>query len=91
MSKEGWYCAEMQEEEERINEIEEELPRAFQMFIRLAELAKESTQDIEEHREIHNRKKRLDDKGGVDASLDAITSAHATAVSTIPKKAVLSN
>ena len=71
-----------------MSEIEEELPRAFQMFIRLAELAKERTQDIEGHREMHNRKTQRENKGGVDASLQAITSAHATAVSTIPRKEV---
>ena len=91
MTKEGWYCVETNEEEERINEIEEELPQTFQMFIRLAEIAKGSTQNIEGHREMHNRKTRLADKGDVDASLHAITSAPTTAVSTIPKKGGLSN
>ena len=41
MRKEGWYCVEIKEEEERINEIEEELPQTFKLFIRLAEIAKE--------------------------------------------------
>jgi hypothetical protein len=68
-----------------MSEIEEELPHVFQMFIRLAEIAKERTQNIEGHRVMHNRKTQLEDKGGVDASLEATTSAHA-AVSTIPKK-----
>jgi hypothetical protein len=53
-----------------------------------SEIAEESTQNIEGHREMHNRKTRLEDKGGVDASLEATTSAHATAVSTIPRKEV---
>ena len=74
-----------------MNKVEEELPRVFQMFIRLAEIAKERTQNIEGHREMHNRKTRLEDKGGVDASLQAITSAPPTAVSTHKKKAVRSN
>ena len=56
-----------------------------------SEIAKERTQNIEGHREMHNRKTRLENKGGVDASLQATTSAHATAVSTMPKKVVLSN
>ncbi len=85
-TKEGWYCVEMNEEEEQINEIEEELPRAFKLFLQLAEIAEAGAQDIEGHREMHNRKTQLEDKGGVDASLKATTSAHATAVSTIPKK-----
>ena len=53
-----------------------------------SEIAKERTQDIEGHREMHNRKTQLENKGGVDASLEATTSAHATAVSTIPRKEV---
>ena len=72
-----------------MNEVEEELPRIFQTLIQLAEIAKERSQNIEGHREMHNRETRLEDKGGVDASLQAITSAHTTAVSTIPRKDVI--
>ena len=71
-----------------MNEVEEELPRIFQTLIRLAEIAKERTQNIEGQREMHNMKTRLEDKGGVDASLDATTPAPPTAVSTIPRKEV---
>ena len=56
-----------------------------------SEIAKERTQNIEGHREMHNRKTQLEDKGGVDASLQAITSAPTTAVSTHKEKVVLSN
>lgn len=57
----------------------------------IAEIAKERSQNIEKHREMHNRKTQLEAKGGVDASLQAITSAPTTAVSTHKEKVVLSN
>lgn len=53
-----------------------------------SEIAEERTQDIEEHREIHNRKTRLDDKGGVDVVACKLASIPTTAVSTIPRKEV---
>jgi hypothetical protein len=68
-----------------MNEVDEELPRLFQTLIRLAEVAKEKTQNVEGQREMHNRKTRLEDNGGANAKLAGNTSAHTTAVSTIPK------
>ena len=53
-----------------------------------SEIAEERSQNIEGHREMHNRKTQLENKGGVDASLEATTSARTTAVSTIPRKEV---
>lgn len=54
----------MKEEEERINEIEEELPRAFKLFIQLAEIAKERSNEEMVKR---NRKgRRQGDNGSVD-------------------------
>ena len=64
MTKEGWYYVERKEEEERINEIEEELPRVFKQFIQLAEIAKERSNEEMVKR---NRKgRRRGDNGSVD-------------------------
>lgn len=74
-----------------MNEVDEELPRLFQTLIRLAEIAKEKTQNVEGHREGFNRKTRLEDNGGANAKLAGNTSAHTTAVSTHKKKAMLND
>ena len=77
MTREGWYCVEMKEEEERINEIEEELPQAFKLFIRLAEIAKERSNEEMVKR---NRKgRRQGDNGSVD-KLSRATSTPTLAV-----------